>query len=181
MKCTVILIGMALFALIFTACATSVSRTVTPPTPIPTQTPIPIPIPTSEPISLPAVTPTPTTTPAPTPTPIPTPTATPSPTPMPTPLPERDNSELPHVFVGTITIGGEPAPDGVEVSIWLPEFDSPNGSGFSSSGDYSVLANQHGSKSFRGRKLTFKINGQDSGENATWEKGGATILNISLN
>ena len=181
MKCTVILVGIALLVLILPACATRISRTVTPPTPIPTQIPTPIPKPTLEIISTPSVTPTPTVTPAPTPTLIPTQTATPSPTPMPTPLPERDNSELPHVFVGTITIGGEQAPDGVEVSVWLPEFDSPIGSGLSSGGDYSVLANQHGSKSFGGRKLTFKINGQDSGESATWEKGGATILDLSLN
>ena len=100
---------------------------------------------------------------------------------MPTSLPERDNSELPHVFVGTITIGGEPAPDGIEVSVWLPEYDSPIGNGLSSGGDYSVLANQHGPMSFGGRRLTFKINGQDSGERATWEKGGATILDLSLN
>ena len=102
-------------------------------------------------------------------------------TPVPSPLPERDHSELPHVFVGTITIGGERAPDGVEVSVWLPEFDSPIGSGLSSGGDYSLLANQHGSKSFGGRSLIFKINGQDAGESATWEKGGATILDLSLN
>ena len=182
MKCTVILVGIALFLLILPACATGVSRTVTPPPPIPTQNPTLIPKPTLEPTSSPVVTPTPTTAPASTPIPItPTPTATPSPTPMPTPLPERDNSELPHVFVGTITIREEQAPDGVEVSVWLPEFDSPIGIGLSSGGDYSVLANQHGSKSFGGRTLTFKINGQDSGESATWEKGGATLLDLSLN
>ena len=181
MKYTMILVVIALLVWVLPACATGVSRTVTPLTPIPTQNPTPIPKPTLEPISSPVVTPTPTTTPAPTPTPIPTPTATPSPTPMPTPLPERDNSELPHVFVGTITIKGEKAPDGVEVSVWLPEFASPIGSGLSSGGDYSVLANQYGSKSFGGRRLTFKINGHDSGESATWEKGGATILDLSLN
>ena len=181
MKYTVFLVGIALLVLILPACATGVSRTVTPPTLIPTQTPTRVPKPTLELISPPVVVPTPTTIPTSTPTPIPIPTAIPSPTPMPTPLPERDHSELPHVFVGTITIGGERAPDGVEVSVWLPEFDSPIGSGLSSGGDYSVLANQHGSKSFGGRSLIFKVNGQDAGESATWEKGGATILDLSLN
>ena len=181
MKCTVFLVGIALLVLILPACATEVSRTVTPPTLIPTQTPTRVPKPTLELISPPAVVPTPTTIPTSTPTPIPIPTAMPNPTPVPTPLPERDHSELPHVFVGTITIGGERAPDGVEVSVWLPEFDSPIGSGLSSGGNYSVLANQHGSKSFGGRSLIFKINGQDAGESATWEKGGATILDLSLN
>ena len=181
MKYTVFLVGVALLVLILPACATRVSRTITPPTLIPTQTPTRVPKPTLELISPPVVVPTPTTIPTSTPTPIPIPTAIPSPTPMPTPLPERDHSELPHVFVGTITIGGERAPDGVEVSVWLPEFDSPIGSGLSSGGDYSVLANQHGSKSFGGRSLIFKVNGQDAGESATWEKGGATILDLSLN
>ena len=179
MKYTVFFVGIALLVLILPACATRVSRTVTPPTLITTQTPTRVPKPTLELISPPVVIPTPTTIPTSTPTPIPT--AMPSPTPMPTPLPERDHSELPHVFVGTITIRGERAPDGVEVSVWLPEFDSPIGSGLSSGGDYSVLANQHGSKSFGGRSLIFKINGHDAGESATWEKGGATILDLSLN
>ena len=181
MKYTVFLVGIALLVLNLPACATEVSRTVTPPTLIPPQTPTRVPNPTLELITPPVVVPTPTTIPTSTPTPIPIPTAMPSPTPMPTPLPERDHSELPHVFVGTITIGGERAPDGVEVSVWLPEFDSPIGSGLSSGGDYSVLANQHGSKSFGGRSLIFKVNGQDAGESATWEKGGATILDLSLN
>ena len=181
MKRTVFIAGIVLLILILPACATGVSRAVTPPAPIPTQAPSPTPKTTSNPISSPVATLAPTAKPAPTPTSIPTPTPAPSPTPMPTSLPERDNSELPHVFVGTITIGGEPAPDGIEVSVWLPEYDSPIGNGLSSGGDYSVLANQHGPMSFGGRRLTFKINGQDSGERATWEKGGATILDLSLN
>ncbi len=87
---------------------------------------------------------------------------------------------MPHVFVGKLTIGGEPAPDGTQVTVWLPEFDAPIGIGVSSGGDYSVLASQHGSRSFGGRFLIFMINAEDSGETAIWEKGGATILNLSL-
>ncbi|CUV03481.1 hypothetical protein MGWOODY_Clf2518 [hydrothermal vent metagenome] len=44
-----------------------------------------------------------------------------------------------------------------------------------------MLANQHGAQSFEGRTLIFKVNGQDSGKTAIWEKGGATILALSLN
>ena len=87
---------------------------------------------------------------------------------------------MPHVFVGEVTIRGNPGPDGTIVTVWLPEYDRPIGSVMSSSGVYSVLANQHGSQSFGGKILTFEINGQDSGETAVWEKGGATILNLSL-
>ncbi|MDE0825032.1 MAG: hypothetical protein OSB07_13835 [Dehalococcoidia bacterium] len=100
---------------------------------------------------------------------------------MPDPLPERDNSELPHVFVGSVTINGAPAPDGTEVSVWLKQFASPLGTGTSVDGNYSILANQYGNSSFGGRRVIFKINGEDSGESAVWEKGGATILEVSLN
>jgi len=83
--------------------------------------------------------------------------------------------------VGSVTINGAPAPNGTEVTVWLEEFNAPLGAGTSSGGDYSVLANQHGARSFEGRTLIFKVNGQDSGETAIWEKGGATILVVSLN
>ena len=88
---------------------------------------------------------------------------------------------MPHVFVGEVTISGNPAPDGTIVTVWLPEYVRPIGSAMSSSGGYSVLANQHGPQSFGGEVITFEINGQDSGKTAIWEKGGATILNLSLN
>jgi hypothetical protein len=88
---------------------------------------------------------------------------------------------MPHVFVGEVTIRGNPAPDGTIVTVWLPEYDRPIGSTMSSSEGYSVLAYQHGSQSFGGKVITFEINGQDSGKTAVWEKGGATILNLSLN
>ncbi len=169
----------AVLLLVLSACASGVSRTTTPPTPVPTNTPTPVPEPTATLVPLPTAT-LATATLAPTATPAPTPTPAPTATPAPTPLPERDNSELPHVFVGKLTIGGNPAPDGTQVTVWLPEFDAPIGTGVSSGGDYSVLANQHGSRSFGGRFLIFKIDGQDSGETSVWEKGGATILNLSL-
>ena len=184
--------------LVLTACASGTPRT---PEPIPTlvllstftpraePTATRIPEPTATPPPTPA--PPPPPTPPPTPPPAPAPTATPVPTatPLPTatpipplaPLPERDNSELPHVFVGSVTINGAPAPNGTEVTVWLEEFNAPLGAGTSSDGDYSVLANQHGARSFEGRTLIFKVNGQDSGETAIWEKGGATILAVSLN
>ena len=83
--------------------------------------------------------------------------------------------------MGSVTINGSPAPNGTEVTVWLEEFDAPLGVGTSSGGKYSVLATQHGTQSFEDRTLIFKVNGQDSGETAIWEKGGATILAVSLN
>ena len=171
-----LVVAMVSLLFVLAACASEVSRTTTPPTPVP-PTPTATPAPTATP------TPAPTATPQPTPTPLPT--ATPQPTatpvPVPDPLPERDNSELPHVFVGNVTINSAPAPDGTEVSVWLKQFASPLGIGTSVGGDYSILAKQYGNSSFGGRRVIFKINGEDSGESAVWEKGGATFLEVSLN
>ena len=88
---------------------------------------------------------------------------------------------MPHVFVGKVTVGGVTATDNTEVSVWLAEFDAPIGTGVTSGGNYTVLANQHGTESFVGRFLIFKINGLKSAETAVWQKGGATILDLSLN
>ena len=186
--------------LVLTACASGTPRTPEPlPTLVPLSTFTPRPEPTAtripEPTATPPPAPTPTPKPAPSPSPSPSPTPAPTATPVPTattlptatpipplaPLPERDNSEPPHVFAGSVTINGAPAPNGTEVTVWLEEFNAPLGAGTSSGGDYSVLAIQHGARSFEGRTLIFKVNGQDSGETAIWEKGGATSLAVSLN
>ena len=188
MKPTGFLVVIASLLLVLSACASGVSRTTTSPTPFPASTSTPPPEPTAKPIPSPTPTAEPNATPTlapaldPTPTPTPTPTTTPTATPtLLTPLPDRDTREMPHVFVGEVTISGNPAPDGTIVTVWLPEYDRPIGSAMSSSGGYSVLANQHGPQSFGGEVITFEINGQDSGKTAIWEKGGATILNLSLN
>ena len=178
--------------LVLTACASGTPRTPEPlptlvplstftPRPEPTATRIPEPTATPPPAPTATPVPAPTATPVPAATPLPTATPIPPPAPLAAPLPERDNSEPPHVFVGSVTINGAPAPNGTEVTVWLEEFNAPLGAGTSSGGDYSVLANQHGAQSFEGRTLIFKVNGQDSGETAIWEKGGATILAVSLN
>ena len=166
--------------LVLTACASGTPRT---PEPLPTLVPLSTFTPRPEPTATRIPEPTATPPPAPTATPVPTATTLPTATPIPplAPLPERDNSEPPHVFAGSVTINGAPAPNGTEVTVWLEEFNAPLGAGTSSGGDYSVLAIQHGARSFEGRTLIFKVNGQDSGETAIWEKGGATSLAVSLN
>ena len=180
------IVAVMALVLVLTACASSTPRTAEPlSTLVPLSTITPRPEPTATRIPEPTATPAPTATPVPAPTATPVPTATPLPTATPipplAPLPERDNNEIPHVFVGSVTINGAPAPNGTEVTVWLEEFNAPLGAGTSSGGDYSVLANQHGARSFEGRTLIFKVNGQDSGETAVWEKGGATSLTVSLN
>ena len=177
-----LVIAMVSLLFVLVACASEVSRTTTQPTPIPpTATPTATPAPTATATATPASAPT-ATPQQPTPTPLPTATPQPTATPVdiPDPLPERDIRELPHVFVGSVTIDGAPAPDGTEVSVWLKQFASPLATGTSVDGNYSVLASQFGIASFGGRTVIFKINGEDSGESAIWEKGGATILEVSL-
>ncbi len=181
MKSIKAVFAVAVLLLVLSACASEVSRTTEPlPTAIPpTDTPTPRPIPTATPTPVP----TPTPTPVPTATPLPSPTPLPTATPIPPldPLPPVVASELPHVFVGKVTVGGVTATDGTDVSVWLEEFDAPIGTGTTSGGNYTVLANQHGSQSFVGRFLIFKINGLKTVETAVWQKGGATILDLSLN
>ena len=174
--------------------ATAPTSTLTPsPTarpPTPTPTPAPTLAPTPRPMATPAPTPTPTPTPSPTATPTPVPTVTPTPTPDPTPtppptpgpapLPERNFTELPHVFVGSVTISGVAAPNGTEVTVWIAKYSGPVGTGTSSGGNYTVLVHQHGIESFGGKTLIFKVNGQDTGETGSWARGGATILALSL-
>ena len=173
---------MATLLFVMVACASEVSRTTTLPTTTPS-TETPTPLPTETPIPTPTAAPLPTATATPIPIPTPTPTTIPTATPDPAPdsLPERDNSELPHVFVGKVTIDGAPAPDGTEVSVWLTQYDKPLGTGTSIGGNYTVLAHQHGNSSFGGRMVIFKVNGEVSNETTFWEKGGATILEVSLN
>ena len=180
MKFSKAVFAMATLLFVMVACASEVSRTTTLPTTTPsTETPTPQPTATSVPTPTATPLPTATATPIPIPTPTPIPTATPKP--APDPLPERDNSQLPHVFVGEVTIDGAPAPDGTEVSVWLTQYDKPIGTGTSIGGNYSVLAHQHGNSSFGGRMVIFKVNGEVSDETTFWEKGGATILEVPLN
>ena len=88
---------------------------------------------------------------------------------------------MPHVFVGSVTIGSVAAPDGTQVTVWVAEYEGPVGIALTSGGNYAVLAHQHGTESFNGKTLIFKVNGQDTGETGIWERGGADILAISLN
>ena len=37
---------------------------------------------------------------------------------------------------------------------------------------------QYGAASFAGKTLTFKIGDADTGQTYTWEKGGATVLDL---
>jgi hypothetical protein len=145
---------------------------------------------TPMPVSTPTFTPRPTltNTPEPTPTPTSEPTSTPQPTPTPTPqptptlgpvaLPAVDTRTIPHVFVGSVRVDGQVAADGTEVSAWVSDYTSAVGEGNVSDGSYVMNVSQYGSASFAGKTLTFKISDADTGQTYTWEKGGATVLDL---
>tara|TARA_Y100000588_G_scaffold366458_1_gene432205 strand:- start:2688 stop:7313 length:4626 start_codon:yes stop_codon:yes gene_type:complete len=144
------------------------------PVPGPGTSVVPTPLPTVAPTYVPA--PLPTAVPTPLPTAIPTLV----PTPGPVALPGKANNVIPHVFVGSVKVGGQAAPDGTQVSAWVSEFSSPVGEGTVSGGSYMMNISQYGIASFAGKTLTFKIGDDDTGQTSTWEKGGATVVDLTI-
>ena len=170
------------------------------PTPVPTLVPTPVPtvsvaptiIPTIEPTPMATLVPTPVPTAVPTPVPTVVPTAVPTPTPVPTPVPTLARPKLPlpavvndnppHVFVGTVTIGGQLAPEGTEVTAWVFEYSDPVGSSTipavaGEPGSYTLLVPQHGDD-FTGTVLIIKINGTFA-TNVVWKSGGGDELDLA--
>ena len=157
-------------------------------------TPVPTPIPTVSlaPTTVPTTVPTPVATLVPTPIPATVPTTVPTPTPVPTPvptpakptlpLPAVVNENPPHVFVGTVTIGGELAPEGTEVTAWVLGYSDPVGTSTIPSvagkpGSYTLLVPQHGDD-FTGTVLKIKVNGTFV-TNVIWESGEGDELNLA--
>ena len=91
--------------------------------------------------------------------------------PAPVALPPVIIQAMPHIFVGTATIGGQPAPDGTEVSVWVSEYDAPVGTETVSGGGYSLIVLKYGD-AFAGKALIFKIADKDTGDTVSWESGG---------
>ncbi len=80
----------------------------------------------------------------------------------------------PHLFTGTATINGSPAPDDTRVTAWVEGFREPVGDTTVSGGLYFFRVFQYGDESFAGKTVTFKVGGLDALETATWESGGST-------
>ena len=158
------------------------------PTPVPTLVPTPVPTVSVAPTIVPTIVPTPMATLVPTPVPTPVPTTVPTPTPVPTlarpklPLPAVVNDNPPHVFVGTVTIGGQLAPEGTEVTAWVLEYSDPVGSSIipavaGEPGSYTLLVPQRGDD-FTGTVLIIKVNGTFV-TNVIWKSGGGDELNLA--
>lgn len=133
------------------------------PTPEPTATPRPTatPTPPPTPTPVPTATPTPTPEPTPTPTPMPEPTATPTPTPAPTatptPRPLAPNERPPFFteFSGSVTVGGNPAPNGLEIQARVQWWHSETVRAFR--GRYASLTVAPNDWALDGATVTFHI------------------------
>ena len=161
------------------------------PTPVPTLVPTPVPTVSVAPTIVPTIVPTPMATLVPTPIPTTVPTIVPTPTPVPTPVPTLASPKLPlpavvnenppHVFVGSVTIGGELAPEGTEVTAWVLKYSDPVGSSTipavaGEPGSYTLLVPQRGDD-FTGTVLIIKVNGTFV-TNVIWKSGGGDELNL---
>ena len=158
------------------------------PTLVPTLVPTPVPTVSLAPTIVPTTVPTPVATLVPTPIPTTVPTIVPTPTPVPTlaspklPLPAVVNENPPHVFVGSVTIGGELAPEGTEVTAWVLEYSDPVGSSIipavaGEPGSYTLLVPQRGDD-FTGTVLIIKVNGTFV-TNVIWKSGEGDELNLA--
>ena len=161
------------------------------PTPVPTLVPTPVPTVSLAPTIVPTTVPTPVATLVPTPIPTTVPTIVPTPTPVPTPVPTLASPKLPlpavvnenppHVFVGSVTIGGELAPEGTEVTAWVLEYSDPVGSSIipavaGEPGSYTLMVPQRGDD-FTGTVLIIKVNGTFV-TNVIWKSGEGDELNL---
>ena len=86
----------------------------------------------------------------------------------------------PHVFVGNATISGVPAADGTIVTAWIDGGQAGAATVSDSDGSYVLSVEQPVGVAYSGKTVTFKIGGVDAAETATWEQGGAQILNITV-
>ena len=165
------------------------------PTPEPTKAPISTPVsptatpgfllPTPESISvLPPATPKPSSPAVPTPSlPVqPIPTSTPEPVNL-LPLPPVSSQIQPHVFVGVARIGGQIAPIGTKVSVWVSGYASAIGTAdVTGTGSFVLLAKQHGSILVSSQtSLSFRIGDKITSETSVWELGGATAKDLQIN
>ena len=164
------------------------------PTPEPTKAPISTPVsptatpgfllPTPESISvLPPATPKPSSPAIPTPSlPVqPIPTSTPEPVNL-LPLPPVSSQIQPHVFVGVARIGGQIAPIGTKVSVWVSGYASAIGTAdVTGTGSFVLLAKQHGSILVSSQtSLSFRIGDKVTSETSVWELGGATAKDLQI-
>ena len=79
----------------------------------------------------------------------------------------------PHVFIGSVTVNGLSAPSGTVVSAVVDGVEQGNTT-VSSSGSYTLQVSQ-GS----GTDIIFMVDTLTAAETATWQQGGADVLNLT--
>ena len=83
---------------------------------------------------------------------------------------------MPHVFLGSATINGSPAADGMVVAALV---DGRQVAATPVSGGSYVIEVEPANDSFVGKTVTFTIGGIPANETALWIQGGGTELNLS--
>lgn len=86
--------------------------------------------------------------------------------------------QFPHIFVGTVTLDGAPAPDGTVVSASVEGVTDAAGTATTSGGKYNIVADP-GEDSWAGLTVTFLVAGSAAVESATFVHGGADELNLT--
>ena len=140
------------------------------------------PAPTSTPRPTPTVAPLPTATTEPTPTPTETPTVTPTPMPTATPTPiATPFGQFPllfNQFSGTVTLGGQPAPNGEFISAHVKWWVSRPSKIFN--GSYTALLVVPNDWALQGQTITFHLGELQAEETAIYNGQAFIVENLSL-
>ena len=83
--------------------------------------------------------------------------------------------------MGTATVDGETAPDDTVITAWVEDFNEPVAEGVVSGGSYVLRVFQHGSGSFTGKTITFKIGGLIANKTAIWQSLAGDEVNLTAN
>jgi len=88
---------------------------------------------------------------------------------------------IPHQFYGTVSLNGAPAPDGTSVTATVDGVKA--GEGTTSGGKYGynpLFLVEDPNNNRGGKTINFYVNGEDTGQTATFVVGGNTELNLSV-
>ena len=86
----------------------------------------------------------------------------------------------PHVFVGTVSVDGSPAPDGTLVNAFIEGKTGPVAQAEVSGGGYTLTVEQTSGADFDGKTVTFTVSDQETSPSVSWEIGGADEVNLSV-
>jgi len=85
----------------------------------------------------------------------------------------------PHIFTGTAMVDGKAAADGTLVTASVAGTAVAKASAAVAGGKYTILVEQPEGSAFAGKTVKFKIGSSDASQSATWEQGGASVLNLT--